>query len=359
MNNSSIGVYFAGKISDVYQLEQWLLPLYELDKKAKITVIVRSIKVCEYLENSISLSVYYVESINDLIKLYENLNIKLLLYVNNIVKNFQSLRYNKALHIHLNHGESEKSSMHSNQVKAYDYVYVVGDAALDRYKRHLINIKRANFVKIGRPQLDFVAKNITKPAKTVILYAPTDESTHISMRYTSLDRLGEKIVDTILANENYFLIYRPHPRTGKHDKKIDSINKRIISKVEKSKNGMLESEMNAIDLLSIVDLAIFDNSSLIIDFLYFDKPIFATDMFLEEYHNKKVFKMLDGCIMLDEDNIDNLSDMLEEELQYDTWKEKRREVKAYYLGNYKKGESTKIFIVKVLEAIKERDKLLS
>jgi len=353
-----IALYFYGDMTEVYQLSQWLEPLYELHKNENIVLVVRKKIVAKYLEENTKFIVYYAGSIDDLLSFYERSSFKVILYVNNGAKNFQSLIYHRAIHIHLNHGESEKSSMHSNQCKAYDYTFVVADAAIDRYKRHIINIKRANYIKIGRPQLDFVSSNIKKPAKTVILYAPTDESTHISMKYTSLDRLGVKIVDSILKNDNYFLIYRPHPSTGAHSKEIRKINKEIIKKVNSADNARLETEMSAIDLLSITDLAIFDNSSLIIDFLYFNRPMFATDMFISKYHNKNNFKMLEGCIMLDESNVDNLANMIEYELNNDSWKEKREEIKKYYLGDYKKNESTNIFIDEVLNAMKERDELL-
>jgi len=354
-----IALYFFGGMAEVYQVEQWLETMEELHRVESICIIVRNKNVHAYLDKKTDIPVVYFDTINELLTAYEDSNFKVILYVNNGMKNFQSLIYHRALHIHLNHGESEKSSMHSNQCKAYDYTYVVGDAAYDRYKRHIININRAHYLKIGRPQFDYV-KDVQKNFdRKVILYAPTDESTHISMRYTSIERLGLEIVDTILKNPEYQLVYRPHPSTGKNSKVVAEINKKIIKKVENADNGTVEKELNAIDLLSVVDLAIFDNSSLIIDFLNFDKPMFATNMFMPEYHDIKPFKMLKGCTMLDEDNISGLSQLILEQLSQDPLKEQRVEIKEYYLGNYKKGESTKLFIQKVLETMSERDTLLS
>jgi len=249
--------------------------------------------------------------------------------------------------------------MYSNQSKCYDYTFVVGDAAVDRYKRHMINIKEATYVKIGRPQLDHISEIDKNTDRPIILYAPTDESTHISMRYTSLEKYGLQIVDSILESDKYFLVYRPHPSTGKNSKIVKEINEKIIKKIDESEHASVEKSLDALDLLSIVDLAIFDNSSLIIDFLNFDKPMFATDMFLPEYHDIRPFKMLEGCIMLNDENIDSLPSLIENELENDTWKKERQKIRSYYLGDYAQGESTRIFINKVLEAIKERDHLLS
>lgn len=353
-----LALYFYGGMAEVYQLEQWLDVITKLHQVEPLRIVVRNKRVYNRLRAISDIPVTYLNTINQLLTFYEDSHFKVILYVNNGMKNFQSLIYHRALHIHLNHGESEKSSMHSNQCKGYDYVYVVGDAALDRYKRHIINIQRANYVKIGRPQFDFIGEVIKKTDKTTILYAPTDESTHISMRYTSIERLGLKIVDTILSNPDYQLVYRPHPSTGKNSDIVKEINSEIINRVKEAENGCIEKKLNAIDLLSVVDLAIFDNSSLIIDFLNFNKPMFATDMFLEEYHDTTPFKMLDGCLMLDEENIDDLANLIEIELNEDTLKSKREEVKIYYLGEYKRGESTELFIKMVLDAMDERDNLL-
>ena len=353
-----IALYFYGGMAEVYQMEQWLDSLEELNKVEPISIIVRNKNVETSLRGKTNIAITYFDTINELLTAYEESSFKVILYVNNGMKNFQSLIYHRALHIHLNHGESEKSSMHSNQCKSYDYTYVVGEAAYDRYKRHIINIDRANYVKIGRPQFDYVKEVQKNFDRKVILYAPTDESTHISMRYTSIERLGLKIIDTILENPDYQLVYRPHPSTGKNSEVVDRINKEIIEKVENSENGTVEKDLNAIDLLSVADLAIFDNSSLIIDFLNFDKPMFATNMFMAEYHDIKPFKMLKGCTMLDEENIDMLNNLIREQLEFDPLEEQRVKIKEYYLGNYKKGESTKLFIKKILEAMKERDTLL-
>ena len=353
-----LALYFYGGMAEVYQMDQWLDAMEELYGVEPFCIIVRNENVKAYLDKKTDMPIVYFDTINELLTAYEESNFKVILYVNNGMKNFQSLIYHRALHIHLNHGESEKSSMHSNQCKCYDYTYVVGDAAYDRYKRHIINIGLANYVKIGRPQFDYVKKVKKNFDRKVILYAPTDESTHISMRYTSIERLGLKIIDAILKNPEYQLVYRPHPSTGKNSKTVAQINDKIIKKVEESENGTVEKDLNAIDLLSVVDLAIFDNSSLIIDFLHFDRPMFATNMFMPEYHDIKPFKMLKGCTMLDEENINDLSTLISEQLDKDPLKEQRARIREYYLGNYKKGESTQIFIQKVLEVMEERDRLL-
>lgn len=358
MRKADILIYFYGSVNEVYQIEQWQKVFEALHAVSPIQIIVRSRAVATYLASKTTIPVNYINDIDTLLSYYEQNDPKVILYVNNGAKNFQSLVFHRALHIHLNHGESEKSSMYSNQCKAYDYTYVVGDAAIDRYKKHMIHIEAAHYVKIGRPQYDHIAPVERFSKKTTILYAPTDESTHESMRYSSLEKYGLEIVNEILDRDDLFFVYRPHPSTGAHSKKVKKINQKIIDTVHAHKNGNVALEMNALDLLSVVDLAIFDNSSLIIDYLYFDRPMCVTDMFNPKYHDKGAFQMIEACTLLDDHTIQNLTSLIDFELKNDTLKEKRGAIKEYYLGNYTKGESTQHFIDRVIAAMQERDALL-
>src|SRR5699024_924460 len=61
---------------------------------------------------------------------------KLVLYVNYNPLNTAALRSRSAIHVSLLHGDSDKIVSVSNQVKAYDYSFVAGQAAIDRLERY-------------------------------------------------------------------------------------------------------------------------------------------------------------------------------------------------------------------------------
>ena len=62
------------------------------------------------------------------------------MYVNQSYLNFHAMRYPDMLHVFLSHGESEKTTyMASNQAKAYDFMFVAGEAAVQRYRKSLVN----------------------------------------------------------------------------------------------------------------------------------------------------------------------------------------------------------------------------
>ena len=80
-----------------------------------------------------SLRVLLVPRYEILMALYDRADFHAVVYVNNGWTNFQSLSFQQAVHIHVNHGESDKICMVSNQAKAYDKVFVAGEAAVRRH----------------------------------------------------------------------------------------------------------------------------------------------------------------------------------------------------------------------------------
>ena len=144
--------------------------------------------------------VVYIQDFTRLIEFYQENEFAITLYINNSLKNFQAVRYSRGYHIHLNHGESEKESMRSNQSQAYDFVFTVGQRGVDRYEEYLLNFNPDKFIQVGRPQLDFIEPiHLEKtPRQKVILYAPTWEATHPSMNYTSVPKYGVQLIEQLL-----------------------------------------------------------------------------------------------------------------------------------------------------------------
>ena len=128
------------------------------------------------------------------------------------LRNFQSLIWADAAHVHVNHGESDKVSMVSNQAKAYDRVFVAGEAAVLRHRAALVDLDESRLIRVGRPQLDLnpepVIPTSTQPT---VLYAPTWEGEDESNNFTSLDCYGVQIVQAVLALPGVRVIYKPHP----------------------------------------------------------------------------------------------------------------------------------------------------
>jgi CDP-glycerol glycerophosphotransferase (TagB/SpsB family) len=359
LDKAEIVVYFYGMMGQTYQIKQWINTFRELNKTHKLIVAIREFDVYRYWSKTLEFDLWYCNTLTDVMDLYDRVDPKLILYINNGMKNYHSLLYEKAMHVFINHGESDKSSDHSNQIKSYDYNFVHGPNGYNNYMKYLINLDPNTLIQTGRPQLDFVRPiSLDTHGRPVIAYVTTYEATHRSMRYTSVDVYGEKIVDQILQSDRYFFIYKPHPNLGGNDPKVKEIHQRIIQKVEADPNAVMLDDVDVNDIYPIVDFAIFDMSSTMTDFLNVDKPFVLADVFNPDVHDVEGYNILKGCNRITHDNIDRLMELIENEMKHDPMKEARQEVKKLYLGDYAPGESLRTFIDSITTIIRRRDEAI-
>jgi CDP-glycerol glycerophosphotransferase (TagB/SpsB family) len=359
-----IAIFFSDELDKKYQIEQWLDVFSFLNSQKKILFIFKDRKVLSWIQSKNNFSIVYYQNLESLTEFYSKNNIKVILYVNNGLRNFHSLMNSNAFHVHINHGESDKTSTLSNQAKAYDYSFVVGDAGYDKYKLNLLKKDMSKFIKIGRPQLDFVGKIDLKinaiEGKKVILYAPTWEGNYSSMNFSSLGQHGLNIVQKLLSDNKYYLVYKPHPTTGMRDISIKDVNSKIIKLLNNSSKGevVLEGDINA--LYNSIDLAIFDNSAVAIDYLCVDKPMLMTDMFANIKDRVSQPIISRASRLLSDTNVEKLLFLIDEELKNDTLYSERNRIKEYFLGNYdySKKESSRVFVSKIDEICRERDALV-
>ena len=284
-NRFRIAVYFADSAVNMYQIRQWYRPLAGLAGRWPIVVLSRSAVGAEALLDDGVLPVAYVPKIRDLEHYIADQDIRVVLYVNQNTRNFQMFRYGRRWHVFINHGESDKVYMVSNQFKAYDYALVAGQAARDRLSRTLWGYDVGQrTLEIGRPQADhYLAETPYRPDdRTVVLYAPTWEGDRASMSYGSVISHGERIVAELLATGRHRVIYRPHPRSGVNAPAYGAASRRIIAAIAAANAADPEAHHVHDDgpevgwQLAAADVAIVDVSAMIYDRLAVGKPLLIT-----------------------------------------------------------------------------------
>ena len=232
-----------------------------------------------------ALPVAFVPTVRDLEEYIAGQDIRVVLYVNQNTRNFQMFRYGRRWHVFVNHGESDKMYMTTNQFKAYDYAFIAGDAARERLSRVLWDYdldRRA--IEIGRPQADYYAGALpyTPDERTVVLYAPTWEGDRPSAHYGSIRTHGEALVRALLASGSHRLIYRPHPRSGVVDPEYGAANARIIAAIaaaneaDATAHHVYEAGPELGWQLAAADVAVVDISAMVYDRLAADKPLMVT-----------------------------------------------------------------------------------
>lgn len=280
-----IAVYFADGPVNMYQMRQWYKPLLALSEIWPVVVLSRTAGGTMMLMEESPIPVAYVRRVSDLERLVDEQDIRIVLYVNQNPRNFQMMRYGSRWHVFINHGESDKMYMLTNQFKAYDYAFVAGDAAIGRLNRVLWDYdfdKRA--LPIGRPQADHFSRDVpyTPDERTVVLYAPTWEGDRPSAAYGSVATHGVALVTALLASGRHRVIYRPHPRSGVADHEYGVANRRIIAALAAA-NTRDASAQHVYDdgpdlgwQLVAADVAIVDISAMVYDRLATGKALFVT-----------------------------------------------------------------------------------
>ncbi|TPW73172.1 hypothetical protein FJ658_08000 [Schumannella sp. 10F1B-5-1] len=285
VDSIDVAVYFADTRTNLYQIRQWYAPLRELSAEHPVAIITRSPGAALTINEESGLPVLYLRKVTELEEFVDQQKLKIVLYVNQNTKNFQMFRYGRMWHTFINHGESDKMYMTTNQFKSYDYALVAGPAAIDRLSRKLWDFdvdKRA--IEIGRPQADHFAGTTPYPHddRIVVLYAPTWEGDRPAALYGSIASHGVALAEAVLASPSHRLIYRPHPRSGVLDPAYRAANEQIIAAIAAA-NQRDASAHHVVDdgpemgwQLAAADVAITDVSAMVYDRLATGKPIIVT-----------------------------------------------------------------------------------
>lgn len=368
MRAPEILAYFADDPTRAYQLLQWLPVLERLDEQRPVAVVTRDSGTAALVRSRTGLPVHEAVEFPDLIALYADLDAKVVLYCNNGMRNFQSLLDNRILHVHINHGESDKQSMVSNNAKAYDRVFVAGEAAVLRHAAALMDFDTSRLVRVGRPQLDLHPEPLLEPsARRTVLYAPTWSGDAEYNDYTSVDVFGPAIVERILGVPDVRVVYKPHPKVATSElPEIRENHAKIVAMIADAARKDPRAGHRTIiggDILAVFpgcDAMVTDVSSVGLDWLYLqtDKPLFITDKYDDAERLRTEVPVSRCADTLDSSAIANLTDLLTDRLAHDQHQIARVAMRHHYFDDLGVGESTRRFIEEVERLARLRDELL-
>lgn len=276
-----VAVYFADGPVNLYQIRQWYGPLEHLAKTRSVAIVVRSPATMLALLDESPVPVVYARQVVDLEAFVESNPVAMTLYVNQNSRNFQMMRYGRMWHVFVNHGESDKMYMTTNQFKAYDYAFVAGKAALQRLGSKLWDYDLdTRAIMIGRPQADHFEGRLpyTPDERLVVLYAPTWEGDRPAAAYGSIASHAA-LVPALLATGRHRVVYRPHPRSGVVDPAYRAAHEATVRALEEANRrdpGAGHVYDDGPDLgwqLAAADVAITDISAMVYDRLATGRPL--------------------------------------------------------------------------------------
>ena len=209
-------------------------------------------------------------------------SVRVVLYPTNVVRNNEMVRIPGPMHSFIGHGDSDKVGSFSPLNRMYDEIWVAGRAAIDRYAAVDEGIDLSVLRAVGRPQLAEIRRAVppTEEAqRLVVLYAPTWEGFFDEADYSSVARMGERIVREVL-DSGAVLRFKPHPLTGHRlgsaAKALEAIEDLLRRAGEGS--GLVPNTPDALyTAFNEADVLISDISSVITDFLASRKPYLVTN----------------------------------------------------------------------------------
>jgi hypothetical protein len=343
--NAGIAVFFATGPENFYQFEQWRLPLEHLATQRPVFVIVDRPDTGDLVLGTSSLPVAFARGSASLERLVAERDVRVVLYLNQLEANFRMLRFASPVHIQIGHGESDKDSSISNQHKAYDLVFVGGDAGRDRLGKALRGFDaNEHTLLVGRPQLDYTyqgAPSWPRDSGMRVWYAPTWAGDRPSIAYGSLASHGVAIIEALLADPSIRVIYRPHPRTRYTTREHRDADKAVRALLARTGDRHLVDRDGYGWQWDFADACITDVSAVAYDWLATGKPLVITEPAPSAY--RPISPLLDTLPLL---GVAESGEVLKKirALQGDSAAgEQLRDLAYHYFGDVSAQQSTKRF----------------
>ncbi|GAB2585648.1 CDP-glycerol glycerophosphotransferase family protein [Microlunatus antarcticus] len=349
--NGGVAVYFCTDPDNLFQLEQWRRPLEHLARTRPTFVVVDRPDTGEAVLARSTLPVAFAQGSGALERLVDERDVRVVLYVNQVERNFRMLRFAGPVHVQLGHGESDKAYSVSNQHKAYDLTFVGGPAGRDRLGAALRGFDAdARTVPVGRPQLDHAypgAPDWSRGSGVRVWYAPTWEGDRPSVAYGSLVSHGVELVEALVADPDVRVVYRPHPRTGLSSPRHAEADRAVRAVLARDGDRHLVDSGPYGWQWDFADACVTDLSSVAYDWLATGKPLVVTEPASSEAY-RPASRLLDELPLLPASAAGSVLDVLGSRGLGEPGSERAvdpllADLSAYYFGETAEGASTRRF----------------
>ncbi|GAA3533173.1 hypothetical protein AFL01nite_18710 [Aeromicrobium flavum] len=274
-------------------------------------------------------------------------------YVHNAPGHLKLMGIRSVRHVWLGHGDSDKAGSHHPRHLRFDVLVASGEAAVERYARHGVEIPRERFVLLGRPQSGDVlpaAQPVTEVARPTVLYAPTWVGNGQQTGFSSMPLAG-RILRTLL-DAGVDVVFRPHPvflRDPYWSAKLVELNEILRADHDDpatpGRHAWGEEavrDWSVTACMNHADALVSDVSSVVSDWLASGKPYLMVSMVhrLDEFVD--AVPVAAGGYRVDR-TLAGLPEVLDEMLRHDPMAEQRRRLKVHVLGEYAGDESARAF----------------
>lgn len=332
-------VYFASSGGADYQVGMWL-PYFDRIGRPYV-IVVRDLKMLRQISRMTDRPVIHRPTLRSVEEILVP-SLRTAFYVNNAVRNTHLIERRELTHVWLNHGDSEKPACYNPVHAIYDLLFAAGQAGIDRYARHGVDIPREKFRIVGRPQVEQIEKArgpIADIENPTVLYAPTWRGPYADSRVYSLPQ-GTEIVRALLAR-GVRVVFRAHPFNYQYADARRMIREvRALLQEDTERTGRehvhgpaAEKDMSVEDCFNASDAMISDISAVVSDYLQSEKPF---SMVAVGHTPAELFEIAPAsraAYVLRED-LANIDAVLDDLLRADPLLTERQRTRVYYLGDF-------------------------
>ncbi|MGA8988569.1 CDP-glycerol glycerophosphotransferase family protein [Aeromicrobium sp.] len=269
-------VHLSGPATASYQINTWLESLEALDRR--VFIVLRDHQLARKM-SSTSIPMLELRDPGELLML-DFSSARIALYPSNTGNNIHLLRLPTVMSAFIGHGDSDKSASNNPFSRAYDELWVAGEAGADRYRRSRLGVHEEQYRFVGRPQVHGISRGplLGEVPVPTVLYAPTWEGVNLGQEYSSVSAVGVTIIKKLLAADPPVrVVFKAHPFTGQRDAKYRAVMVHIAGLLDGAaastgidhrvvKDGSINEWFNHASAL------ITDVSSVVSDFLASEKP---------------------------------------------------------------------------------------
>ncbi len=269
-------VHLSGPETGAYQINTWLESLEALDRR--VFIVLRDHPLFTKMAPT-TIPTLELKDPGELLML-DFSSARVALYPSNTGNNIHLLRLPSVMSAFIGHGDSDKSASNNPFSRAYDELWVAGEAGADRYRRSGLGISETQYRFVGRPQVHSISREPLLGAEPVatVLYAPTWEGVNHDQEYSSVAAVGVHVVESLLAADPPLrVVFKAHPFTGQRDAKYRAVLARISALLDSAsarsgidhrvvRGGSINEWFNCSSAM------ITDISSVVSDYVASEKP---------------------------------------------------------------------------------------
>ncbi len=357
-------IYFDAPAESEHQVLMWMPALLAL--RMNYVIVLRQ-KTYLKMFKDLQLPVILIPNLSDLPKLLET-GAKLVFYVNNGMRNTHMVREIDLTHIQLLHGDSDKPASYNPISVMYDYLFVSGQLAIDRYARNGVEIPDKKFKIVGRPQSDGVKTYdsneafLSKPVKTV-LYTCTWAGFQDETNFSSI-HLAPQFIEHLL-DEGFRVVFRPHPNSYSNPADAAIIDEIVdLLKAKSAETGQFhcvaahEAFGHALtsmtDCINTADILLSDVSSVVSDWLYSGNPYIMIDTRSDKPAFLKANELAKSGYYMDT-NLNTFKDLIAGICKTDPMWDARVKMQTYALNKVSGEDPQETFITTVRDIFDQHE----